>query len=129
MKKIAVSMRNRVFAESIMFMLESTGDFRPVRISTEPEERVLLEFRAAAPEIVLLDVTPTSEETSLTGRMRLIEKLRESRPMCKFALLCDETAHPDQARQVMRVKQSGQIDAFFYASVTAEYLTAALDAI
>ena len=46
MKKIAVSMRNRVFAESIMFMLESTGDFRPVRISTEPEARVLLEFRA-----------------------------------------------------------------------------------
>ena len=69
MKKIAVSMRNRVFAESIMFMLESTGDFRPVRISTEPEERVLLEFRAAAPEIVLLDVTPTSEGTSLTGSL------------------------------------------------------------
>ena len=34
-----------------MFMLESTGDFRPVRISTEPEERVLLEFRAADPDL------------------------------------------------------------------------------
>ena len=33
------------------------------------------------------------------------------------------------ARAVVRAKQAGQIDGFFYASVTAEYLTAALDAL
>ena len=59
----------------------------------------------------------------------MIDALRQELPGCKMALLCDETAYPELAREVMRVKQTGQIDAFFYASVTAEYLAAALDAI
>lgn len=129
MKKIGVSMRNRVFAESIMYMLESTGDFRPVRITTSPPEQVLVECYAAKPEILLLDVTPTSKETTCEGRLRLIKLLRQQQPSCKIAVFCDEVAHPEQARAVMRAKQIGAIDAFFYASVTAEYLTAALDSI
>lgn len=129
MKKIAVSMRNRVFAESMMFMLERTGDFRAIRITETPPNKVLMECQAANPEILLLDVTPTSEETTLSGRIQLITKLKEQQPACKVAILCDEVAHPQQAHETMRAKQAGQIDAFFYASVTAEYLTAALSAI
>ena len=128
-KKIAVSMRNRVFAESIMFMLERTGDFRPVRITDTLPEVILRECRVEKPDLLLLDVTPTSPETTIAGRLKLIQKLRAEQGSCKFAVFCDETAHPEQAREVMRAKQDGQIDAFFYASVTAEYLTAALDAI
>lgn len=72
MKKIAVSIRNRVFSEGILLMLRQTGDFRPIRIPSQS---------------------------------------------------------PELARDVMRVKQAQQIDAFFYASVTAQYLVAALDAL
>ncbi|MGN0174560.1 MAG: hypothetical protein ACI39F_08975 [Acutalibacteraceae bacterium] len=129
MKKICVSMRNRVFAESIMFMLERTGDFRPIRITATPPKTVIQEFQAAKPEILLLDVTPTSKETTCEGRIELIKLLKERQPDCKIAIFCDETAHPDQARAVVHAKQDGFIDAFFYASVTAEYLTASLDAI
>ena len=32
-KRIAVSMQNRVFAESVMLMLQRSGEFRPVRIA------------------------------------------------------------------------------------------------
>ena len=128
-KRIAVSMQNRVFAESVMLMLQRSGEFRPVRIAAGPPERALRECIAAQPEILLMDVTPTSPATDLAGRMQLIEDMRREQPGCKVAILCDETAHPTLAREVMRAKQAGRIDAFFYASVTAEYLTAALDSI
>lgn len=128
-KRIAVSMQNRVFAESVMLMLQRSGEFRPVRIAAGPPEHALRECIAAQPEILLMDVTPTSPATDLAGRMQLIEGMRREQPGCKVAILCDETAHPTLAREVMRAKQAGRIDAFFYASVTAEYLTAALDSI
>ena len=128
-KRIAVSMQNRVFAESVMLMLQRSGEFRPVRVAAGPPERALRECIAAQPEILLMDVTPTSPATDLAGRMQLIEGMRREQPGCKVAILCDETAHPTLAREVMRAKQAGRIDAFFYASVTAEYLTAALDSI
>lgn len=128
-KRIAVSMQNRVFAESVMLMLQRSGEFRPMRIATGSPERALRECIAAQPEILLMDVTPTSPATDLAGRMQLIEGMRREQPGCKVAILCDETAHPTLAREVMRAKQADRIDAFFYASVTAEYLTAALDSI
>ena len=129
MKRIAVSMQNRVFAESVMLMLQRSGEFRPVRVAAGPTERALRECIAAQPELLLLDVTPTSPATELTGRMQLADGLRREQPGCKVALLCDETAYPAQARDVMRAKQAGRIDAFFYASVTEAYLTAALEAL
>lgn len=129
MKKIAVSIRNRVFAEGILMILGQTGDFRPVRIPDQKPEAIVLECRSIKPEILLMDVTPASPEATLASRLQMIEALRQELPDCKMAILCDETAYPELAREVMRVKQTGQIDAFFYASVTAEYLAAALDAI
>lgn len=56
-----------------------------------------------------------------------MNELKKSVPECKIAVFCDETAYPGQAREVIRAKQTGKTDAFFYASVTAEYLTAAPD--
>ena len=129
MKRIAVSIRNRVFSESVMMMLLQTGDFRPIRIPSQPPDMILVECQASAPEIVLMDVTPAPPETTVAGRLNLIEKLRLELPHCKMVMLCDEVAYPQLARDVMRAKQAGQIDAFFYASVTAEYLTAALNAL
>lgn len=129
MKKIAVSMRNRFFADSVMFMLEREGDFRPIRITEMVSDKIFMECKAINPEILLLDVTPTSEETMVSGRVNMIKKLREILPNCKIAIFCDEIAHPEQAHETMRAKQEGLIDAFFYASVTGEYFAAALNAI
>lgn len=129
MKKIAVSMRNRFFADSVMFMLERAGDFCPACITETASDKIILECRAIHPEILLLDVTPTSEETMVSGRLNMIKKLREILPDCKIAIFCDEVAHPEQAHETMRAKQDGLIDNFFYASVTGEYFAAALNAI
>lgn len=129
MKRIAVNIHNRVFSDSIMMMLRRTGDFRPVAVSEQAPDRTVIECAAALPEILLMDVAPSPPETALDSRLELADALSRERPECKIALLCDETAHPELAREVMRAKQAGQIDAFFYASVSAEYLMAALDAL
>lgn len=129
MKKIAVSIHNRVFSESILLMLRQTGDFRPIRISSQTSEMTLIECKSENPEILLMDVTPVSPQVTLEGRMQTIGRMHHEIPNCKIVLLCDEVAYPELARDVMRAKQSNQIDAFFYASVTAQYLAAALEAL
>lgn len=112
-----------------MMILKQTGDFRPVRIPDQKPESVLIECLASRPDILLMDVTPKPEDNAIETRLKLIEQIRKELPDCRTALLCDEVAYPETARDVMRAKQEGRVDAFFYASVTAEYLTAALDAI
>ena len=116
MKKVSVSIQNRFFSESVLLMLRRSGDLCPVSVPSAP------------PDVVLSECESPSE-SRLEERLELAKKLRERLPSCKIALLCDETAYPELARDVMRAKQEGKIDAFFYASVTTEYLIASLNAL
>ena len=129
LKKISVSIQNRVFSESVLLMLRRSGDLCSVSVPSAPLEVVISECESEKPNILLMDVVPSPAETGLTERLELAEKMRKKLPECKIAFLCDEIAYPELARDVMRAKQAGKIDAFFYASVTAEYLTAALSAL
>lgn len=129
MKRIGVSIQNRVFSESIMMMLTMASEFRPVRLPPQSAEKMLIECEALSPEILLMDVAAAPQEITLEKRMDFVSELNRAVPDCKTALLCDETAYPEVAREVMRAKQVGRIDAFFYASVTSEYLMAALNAL
>ena len=108
LKRIAISIRNRVFAESILFMLKQTGEFHPVRLPSVWPERILIEGRSI---------------------QRVLEKLHQEFPECKSVMLCDETAYPELAQDVMHAKQSRLIDGFFYASVTTGYLVASLSSL
>lgn len=129
MKRVVVSITNRVFADSVMLSMRQTGDFRPVRIPFGEPEAFLAECTAAQPELLLMEVTGAPGDAGLETRLELIARVRRELPGCRAALLCDETAYPELAREVMRARQAGRIDAFFYASVTAGYLLAALDAL
>lgn len=129
MKRIAISIRNRVFSESIYMMLKQTGDFHPIRLPSVPPDMVLIECRAEKPDVLLMDVTPSPPEVTLDSRLSLAERLAEELPKCKTVLFCDETAYPQLAREVMRAKQSGKVDQFLYGSVTLDYLAATLEAI
>ena len=67
--------------------------------------------------------------SEIEKRLELCGKVKEYLPSCKTALLCDEQAYPDLADRVKQAKQFGKISSFFYSSVTADYLAAALDAL
>ncbi|MGN0626742.1 MAG: hypothetical protein ACI4IT_02095 [Oscillospiraceae bacterium] len=129
MKKVSVSIQNRFFSESVLLMLRRSGDLCPVSVPSAPPDVVLSECESEKPNILLMDVASAPSESRLEERLELAKKLRERLPSCKIALLCDETAYPELARDVMRAKQEGKIDAFFYASVTTEYLIASLNAL
>ncbi len=129
MKRIAISMGNRVFSDSVYLMLKRTGDFRPFVIPALPPGNIVQDCKNADAEILLMDVTPNMPQLDLAGRLKIITEMHKEMPGCKIVLLCDEVAYPELARDVMRTKQVGQIDGFFYASVTGDYLTAALDAL
>lgn len=129
MKRIAISMLNHVFSDGVILMLKLTGDFRPFAIPASPPDTILRDCLAIDAEILLMDVSPTFQETTLKGRLKTIKEIRREMPKCKIVILCDEVAYPELAREVMRTKQLGQIDGFFYASVTGDYLAAALDAL
>ena len=78
--------------------------------------------------MVLLEVSYT-KNTALEVRLNEVKQIRSVLPNCKIILLCDENSSPDIARDVMLAKKDGLIDNFFYSSVTARYLLAALMAL
>lgn len=128
LKRIAISLTNRLYADSINLMLKRTGDFRPITVSSLCMGEILRSCVEMKAEILLLDVVPSYPEAAIEKRMEVIKTVKCKLEDCKIAVICDEVACPELARDVMRAKQTGQIDAFFYASVTGEYLSAALDA-
>ena len=122
-------MKNRFFAESTMLALRGTGNFEPYLISFTPAQDMVTECGAVRPDLLLVDVTPTPPDLTLDGRLNAISTLRNICPDVKIAVICDETAYPTLAQDIVWAKMAGKIDAFFYASVTAEYLANALYAV
>ena len=129
MKNIGVSIRNRVFSDGLLLMLKQTGDFRPAALPWNSSVELETGCLSLHPDILLLDVMPAPESMTLEERLGAVAEIRRSLPQVKVAVFCDETAYPELAIDVMRAKQEGRIDAFYYASVSAQYLTAALNAL
>ena len=110
MKKIAISMRNRVFMESISLVLKQTDEFRPVCIPSSEPDVITETCLSELPEIIFMDVVPALPETGIEARLGVIRRLREKIPGCKSVLLCDETAYPELAGEVMRARQRRRQD-------------------
>ena len=128
MKKIVVSIQNGLLAEGIVQMLKESGEFYPIRTVSGKKDSVVQNCQALSADILLAEVSYAS---GITMDRRLIEakELRSLLPQCRIAFLCDENSSPEIAWEVMNAKKDGYIDAFFYSSVTAKYLVAALEAI
>lgn len=129
MKKIAISMRNRVFMESISLVLKQTDEFRPICIPSSEPVAITEACLSELPDIIFMDVVPALPETGIEARLGIIRRLHEEIPDCKSVLLCDETSYPELAEEVMRARQRRRIDGFFYASVTTEYMKASLNSL
>ena len=128
MKKIVVSIQNGLLAEGIVQMLKESGEFHPIRTVSEKKDSVIQNCRALSADILLAEVSYASG-TTIEKRLLEAKELRSLLPQCKIAFLCDENSSPEIAREVMNAKKDGFVDAFFYSSVTAKYLVAALCAL
>lgn len=102
--------------------------FRPEQVPIDRLQDTAFLCGALQAEILLMDAA-SSPNATVERRLETGQQVRRELPACKIVLLCDENANPVAARQVKEAKQLRQIDAFFYASVTTAYLTAALDAL
>ena len=128
MKKIGISIQNGLLAEGIIRMLHENGEFQPFRITSPKKNGVVSNCLLQEADILLAEVSYAAGAT-IEGRLTEAKALRAERPECKIAFLCDENSSPEIAKEVMTAKKDGIIDGFFYSSVTAKYLVAALDTI
>ena len=128
MKKIGISIQNGLLAEGIIRMLHENGEFQPFRITSPKKNGVVSNCLLQGADILLAEVSYANGAT-IEGRLSEAKALRAEKPECKIAFLCDENSSPEIAKAVMTAKKDGIIDVFFYSSVTAKYLAAALDVI
>ena len=116
MRKIVVSIQNGLLAEAITGMLNDSGEFQPFRVPVGSKKNdVISNCEMLSADILIVE-----------ARLREVKEVRKNVPACKIVLLCDENSAPDIAREVTLAKKDGLIDNFFYSSVTAKYLLAAL---
>jgi DNA-binding NarL/FixJ family response regulator len=126
MERIVVSIQNGLLAEAITAALNDSGEFQPFRITVGSKRvDVVTSCEMFSADLVLMEVSYSSA-TSVETRLREVKNLRKALPECKIVFLCDENSAPDIAREVTLAKKDGQIDSFFYSSVTTKYLLAAL---
>ena len=126
MVKILVSIQNGLLAEAMTVMLRESGEFEPFPISAgNKNSDVARECELLDVQMVLLEVS-YANGTTLETRLNEVRQIRSAVPNCKIVLLCDENSAPEIARDVMLAKKDGLIDNFFYSSVTARYILAAL---
>lgn len=128
MKNIVISMQNTLLSEAIAKSFTETGEFRTQQILSGKTDDTLPLCYAMQAEVLLMEVSYLKAYT-LENRLKLIDDVRKKISGCKFALLCDENSDEELARQVKMARQDHRIDAFFYTSVTPNYLTAAVDAL
>ena len=126
MIRIVYNIGNRLLAEAIGQALKENGSFRLFPV--EARHLTAADCVGPEPDILFLDVA-CGEGSSLRDRQELIRQVKVILPKCKFVLLVDENSQPEAAHEVMLLKQSGQIHAFFHSSVTGSYLAAALEAL
>ena len=126
MKDIVISAQNALLSEAIERAICRRGQFRCQQVAPGRPQEIVSVCRTLQADIVLMEVNRFPAAT-LERRLETGEELRRVLPGCRIVLLCDEVADPELAERVMGVRQLGQIDGFFYASVSASYLSAALE--
>lgn len=107
-------------------MLTESGEFEPFRSVSGGEKNDVATSSVMMDADILLAEVSYASGTTLKVRLQEAKEVRERLPKCKIVFLCDENATPDIAREIMLAKKDGKINAFFYSSVTAKYLLAAL---
>ena len=127
LRVILLSIQNNMLSEAISRCLRSSGDTKVTIISPDRVPATTTETLIQRPQILLMEVS--FGPASLEERLKTAREVRRKLPSCRIALLCDERSSPELARGVTAAKQQQLVDAFFYSSVSLDYLRDALSAI
>lgn len=127
MRIIVISVQNGLLAGAIVKYLRERGELMPMRVQDHSKKSEPYDScKNLNAGVLLMDVTHIPPYT-LEYRLQTANRIRETLPNCKIALLCDEKTDPDIAFKVKESKKLGYIDGFFHSSVTGEYIADALD--
>ena len=127
MRRVVIDLQNALFADAVAKALgEYDSDFETVK-SESPEETAALCASVLA-NVLIMEVTAYTP-WRLEERMRIRDEVKSRSPDCKIVLLVDENTEKQLADKVLLAKKDGLIDNFIYASISAAYLTAVIDAL
>jgi DNA-binding NarL/FixJ family response regulator len=128
LRRIVISTQNTLLSSMVLRSLRERGDVRAERVS-EPQDGdgILNVCRALGADVLFMEASLV-EPFTYDARMAAAKRVREALPKCRIALMCDENANPELGERIAMAKRNGEIDNFFYSSVSGEYLAAALEA-
>ena len=127
MRRIVINMQNSLFCNAISETLRISGnELNPY--SVDSPDKVIDECKWVAPYALLMEVTGYTP-WKLCERMKIISSVRLQMPECKIALIVDENAEKELAKEVRQAKKDGLIDQFIYGSISATYLADIVDSL
>lgn len=128
MKNLVLNIKNRLLAESIEMAFLKQADYRVERVGSFELQKILSACEAVKADVLLMDVSRTYGNT-LEMKLDTVKQIKAEFPDLKVAVICDTTSDETIADKVKTAKQSGQIDGFYFESVTADYLVASIDSL
>lgn len=128
MKNLVICIKNRLLAESIEMAFLKQADYRVERVGSFELQKILSACEAVKADVLLMDVSRTYGNT-LEMKLDTVKQIKAKFPDLKVAVICDTTSDEAIADKVKTAKQTGQIDGFYFESVTADYLVASIDSL
>lgn len=127
-KNIVLWMRNGLLGEAIERALAASADFRVDRVASFDEATIRTACASCRADILLMDASRLPGN-KLAEKLKVSDALKKTLPAMKVAVIGDTTADPDVGEDIKTAKQLNRIDAFFFESVTSDYLAAVLKAL
>ena len=128
MKNLVICIKNTLLAESIEIAFLKQADYMVERVGSFELQKILSACEAVKADVLLMDVSRTYGNT-LETKLDTVKQIKAEFPDLKVAVICDTTSDEAIADKVKTAKQTGQVDGFYFESVTANYLVASIDSL
>lgn len=127
MKRTVVAITNSLVSEAVCMALKKIG-FVTTKSFSQTTDAIAKLCEASFANLLLMDVTRVGDGT-FEKRKETVIAVRKQNADIKIGLFCDNVSDEDVSFNVMRAKEEGLIDVFFYESVPSDYMADVLQAL
>lgn len=127
MKRTVVAIINNLVSEAVCMALKKNGFITNKSLSQTTDSITKL-CNASFANLLLMDVTRAGDGTFEKRKETVIE-IKKQNSDIKIGLFCDNVSDKDVSFNVMRAKEEGLIDVFFYESVPSDYMADVLQSL